>query len=54
MDGAREVSLLDPGDSKQGLGACGLSITWEIVREVNLPSILALLNQTLHFDMTPK
>lgn len=54
MDDAREVSLLDSGDSKQGLGTRGLSITWEITREVNLPSILALLNQTLHFDMTLK
>ena len=43
---AREVSLLDTGDSKQGLGTHGLSITWESMRKVNLPSILALLTQT--------
>lgn len=46
MGDAREVSLLDAGDSKQGLGTHGLSITWESMRKVNLPSILALLTQT--------
>lgn len=46
MDDAREVSLLDAGDSKQGLGTHGLSISWESMRKVNLPSILALLTQT--------